>query len=146
MEQVPLDAGDHSDEERALLAQHIAAYRLDGPLFFAAAHDFLLQLTEIADVRVVILRMSRVSTIDATGAHILDDVISRLRQRGIAVLLSGIDPGHEQVLTTLGVAGRLHHDSLIFPDTPTAIAHAHRMLRAPTTPPGTAAGELPTVR
>ena len=78
VEQVPLDASDHSAEEQELLAEHIVAYRLDGPLFFAAAHDFLLQLTEIADVRAVILRMSRVSTIDATGAHILDDVITRL--------------------------------------------------------------------
>lgn len=130
MEQVPLDLGDHSDEEQALLAQHIVAYRLDGPLFFAAAHDFLLQLTDIADVRAVILRMSRVSTIDATGARILDDVITRLRRRGIAVLLSGIDPGHQQVLAALGVAGRHHHDDLVFPDTPTAIAHARRLLEA----------------
>ena len=65
----PLDAGEHSAEEHALLAEHIVAYRLDGPLFFAAAHRFLLELSEVADVRVVILRMSRVSTIDATGAR-----------------------------------------------------------------------------
>lgn len=44
------------------------AYRLDGPLFFAVAHRFLLELTEVADVRVVILRMSRISALDATGA------------------------------------------------------------------------------
>jgi SulP family sulfate permease len=51
----------------ALLAEHIVAYRIDGPLFFAAAHRFLLELAEVADVRVIILRMSRVTTIDATG-------------------------------------------------------------------------------
>ena len=79
LEQVPLDRGDHSAEEHALLAEHIVAYRLDGPLFFAAAHRFLLELTEVADVRVVILRMSRVSTIDATGALVLGDAIDRLR-------------------------------------------------------------------
>jgi SulP family sulfate permease len=134
IEQVPLESGDHSEEEQALLAQHIVAYRLDGPLFFAAAHDFLLQLTEIADVRAVILRMSRVSTIDATGAHILDDVIARLRRRGIVVLLSGIDPSHEQVLTALGVAADLYQEKLVFPDTPAAIVHARRLLDA-TAPP-----------
>jgi sulfate permease, SulP family len=128
VEQVPLDAGDHSDEEQALLAQHIVAYRLDGPLFFAAAHDFLLQLTEIADVRAVILRMSRVSTIDATGARILDDVISRLQRREIIVLLSGIDPEHEQVLTALGIAEGLHRDHLVFADTPAAIDRARGLL------------------
>ena len=117
-------AGDHSAEEHALLAEHIVAYRLDGPLFFAAAHRFLLELSEVADVRVVILRMSRVTTIDATGAHVLGDAITRLRRRGITVLLSGIATGHDQVLAALGVAEHLRRDGLIFPDTPAAIAYA----------------------
>jgi SulP family sulfate permease len=101
-----------------LLAEHIVAYRFDGPLFFAAAHRFLPELSEIADVRVVILRMSRISTLDATGAQVLGDAVTRLEQRGITVLLSGIGPGHDQVLTALGVAGHLRHDGLVFPDTP----------------------------
>ncbi|MGC4819003.1 SulP family inorganic anion transporter [Micromonospora sp. DT63] len=124
LEQVPLDPGEHSDEEYALLTEHIVAYRLDGPLFFAAAHTFLLELSEVADVRVVILRMSRVTTMDATGAHVLGDAIRRLRGRGIAVLLSGITPAHDQVLTTLGVADELRREGLVFTDTPAAIRHA----------------------
>ncbi|MER7456248.1 SulP family inorganic anion transporter [Micromonospora sp. NPDC126480] len=124
LEQVPLDPGEHSAEEHALLAEHIVAYRLDGPLFFAAAHNFLLQLAEVADVRVVILRMSRVSTIDATGAQVLGDAIDRLRGRGIVVLVSGITPGHDQVLSALGVADRLRREGLVFADTPAAIGYA----------------------
>ncbi|WP_431884706.1 SulP family inorganic anion transporter [Micromonospora wenchangensis] len=134
LEQVPLDRGEHSAEEHALLAEHIVAYRLDGPLFFAAAHTFLLELSEVADVRVVILRMSRVSALDATGAHVLGDAIGRLRGRGITVLLSGITPDHDQVLATLGVADGLRRDGLVFPDTPAAIAHARELLRAPKWP------------
>ncbi|GGO01666.1 sulfate permease [Microbispora rosea subsp. aerata] len=128
IEQVPLETGDHSDEERRLLAEHIVAYRFDGPLFFGAAHRFLLELSEVADVRVVILRMSRVSTIDATGAGVLGDVITRLEARGITVLLSGIKPGHDEVLSGLGVADHLRQDGLVFPDTPAAIAHARTLL------------------
>ncbi|MDZ5442446.1 SulP family inorganic anion transporter [Micromonospora sp. 4G57] len=124
LEQVPLDAGEHRAEEHALLAEHIVAYRLDGPLFFAAAHTFLLELSEVADVRVVILRMSRVTTMDATGAHVLGDAIRRLRGRGITVLISGITPGHDQVLSTLGIADELRREGLVFPDTPAAIRHA----------------------
>ena len=124
LEQVPLDTGEHSAEEHALLAEHIVAYRLDGPLFFAAAHTFLLELAEVADVRVVILRMSRVSTIDATGAQVLGDAIARLRARGITVLISGITPGHDQVLSTLGVAEELRREGLVFADTPAAIRYA----------------------
>ncbi|MER7283359.1 SulP family inorganic anion transporter [Dactylosporangium sp. NPDC000244] len=128
LEQVPLEAGDHSAEEHQLLVEHIVAYRLDGPLFFAAAHHFLIELSEVADVRVVILRMSRVSTIDATGARVLGDAITRLQRRGTTVLLSGIVAGHDQVLATLGVAEQLRREGLIFPDTPSAIKYARTHL------------------
>nr|WP_322751864.1 MULTISPECIES: SulP family inorganic anion transporter [unclassified Frankia] len=133
VEQVALDDGlsptDHHAEEQALLARHIVAYRIDGPVFFAAAHRFLLELTDVADVLVVILRMSRVTAIDSTGALVLKDVITKLERRGICVLLSGIRPGHQQVLSTFGVAEHLRRDGLLFPDTPAAIAHA--LLLAP---------------
>ncbi|GLX02488.1 SulP family inorganic anion transporter [Microtetraspora sp. NBRC 16547] len=124
-------AADHDAEERRLLGEHIVAYRFDGPLFFGAAHRFLLELSEVADVRVVILRMSRVSTIDATGAGVLGDVITRLERRGVAVLLSGIRPGHDQVLAALGIADHLRRDGLVFSDTPAAIAHARTLLTPP---------------
>lgn len=124
LEEVPLDEGDHGDEERSLLDEHIVAYRLDGPLFFAAAHDFLLELTDVTRVRVVILRMSRVTAIDATGAHVLADTISRLEHRQVTVLLSGVRPHHEQVLRELGVHDGLAHERHLFATTPEAIAHA----------------------
>ncbi|MET9393456.1 SulP family inorganic anion transporter [Streptomyces sp. NPDC006624] len=126
-DQVPLDRGDHSAEEHALLAEHIVAYRIDGPLFFAAAHRFLLELTEVADVRVVILRMSRVSTLDATGALVLKDAVEKLARRGILVLASGIRPDQRQVLDSLGVLELLRHDGREYATTPEAIrgARAH---------------------
>ncbi|MFE7608539.1 SulP family inorganic anion transporter [Streptomyces celluloflavus] len=119
--------GEHSDEEHALLAEHIVAYRLDGPLFFAGAHHFLLELSEVADVRVVILRMSRVTTIDATGALVLRDAVEKLNRRGIIVLASGIRPGQRQVLESVGVLELLRREGREYPTTPEAIqgARAH---------------------
>ena len=128
LEQVPVEAGDHADEEHALLSEHIVAYRIDGPLFIGAAHRFLLELTEVSDVRVIILRMSRISTIDATGAQVLGDAISRIERRGITVLLSGIADAHNEVLAALGVAQHLHLDGRVFADTPTAIRYARDLL------------------
>jgi SulP family sulfate permease len=138
VEEVPLETGDHHIEEHALLTEHIVAYRLDGPLFFAAAHRFLLELTEVADVRVIILRMSRVSTIDGTGALVLGDAIGRLRRRGIIVLVSGIRDGHHQALDALGVLDELHAEGNVFADTPAAIAAARAHLHE--------AGVLPAPR
>nr|WP_328794563.1 SulP family inorganic anion transporter [Herbidospora solisilvae] len=115
---------DHTEEEHALLAEHIVAYRLDGPLFFAAAHRFLLQLSEVADVSVVILRMSRVTTVDASGALVLADAIERLQRRGITVYVSGIRDGHHQPLHALGVIARLDAAGQVLDTTPEAIAAA----------------------
>jgi len=130
VEQVEPLRGDHSEEEHALLEKHIVVYRFDGPLFFAAAHRFLLELADVADVRVVVLRMSRVSTIDATGAKVLDEVISRLEHRGKVVMISGIDPAHAGVLERLGVADQLRADNRIHSTTPSAIARALELVEA----------------
>jgi len=124
LEQVPLDHGDYLREEQDLLARHIVAYRIDGPLFFAAAHRFMLELTDVAAVRVVILRLSRVTSLDTTGARILGDAITKLERRGIVVLLSGIRPDHDQMLSTLGVATELRANGRVFTDTPSAIEAA----------------------
>jgi SulP family sulfate permease len=132
LEQVPLHADlpptDHHTEEQELLAEHIVAYRIDGPLLFAAAHRFLLELTEVADVRVVIWRMSRISALDASGAKVLADAIDKLTTRGILVLVSGIREDHLNRLDALGALDPLHTTGRIFPNTPEAIAHARAHL------------------
>ena len=123
IDETPLDT-DHRDEEGRLLAESIVAYRLDGPLFFGAAHTFLLELSEVGDVRVVILRMSRIASLDATGASVLADTITRLESRGVTVLLSGVRPEHHRVLEELGVYDSLAHERHLFDSTPDAITHA----------------------
>jgi MFS superfamily sulfate permease-like transporter len=100
------------------------------------AHDFLLELADVTRVRVVVLRMSRVTAIDATGAHVLADTVSRLEGRGITVLLSGVRAHHERVLRELGVYDRLAHEHHLFSTTPEAIEHARvhaaRLAHVPT--------------
>ena len=124
LDEIPLDETDHAAEEQRLLDDHIVAFRIDGPLFFGAAHDFLLELTRVSHVQVVVLRLSRVTTLDATGAHVLADIIERLEHDGITVMLSGARPEHERVLREMGVHERLAHERHLFATTPEAIAHA----------------------
>lgn len=130
--QVPLTddlPADFAEEEHALLAEHIVAYRLDGPLFFAGAHRFLLELAQVADVGVVILRLSHVSTIDASGALVLADAIAALERRGIVVFLSGMRPVHRRPLTAVGVLPRLQNAGQVTASTPAAIDAARERLR-----------------
>lgn len=124
IDEMPLDQSDHSDAEWELLKEHVVAYRLDGPLFFGAAHRFLLEISEVSDVRVVILRLSRIRTLDATGASVLGDTIKSLEHRGVTVMLSGVQPEHELIFRGLGVFGELAHEKHVFLTTPEAINHA----------------------
>jgi len=126
LEETPLDTRDHTAEEQDLLAEHVVAYRLEGSLFFGAAHTFLLELSEVSKVRVVILRMARIQTLDATGASVLAETIEQLESRGITVLLSGIKPEHQRTLEHLGVYEQLAHERHVFTRTPDAIEHARR--------------------
>jgi SulP family sulfate permease len=103
------------------------------------AHSFLIGLSELTEVRVVILRLSRVATLDATGASVLADTIKRLEGRGVTVLLSGVRPEHQAVLGRLGVFDELATERHVFDHTPDAIAHARTHARRLAHSPG----ELP---
>ena len=80
-------------------------------------------------MRVVVLRMSRIATLDATGASVLADTIKRLEARRVTVLLSGVRPEHAPVLTRLGVYDELATEHHVFGSTPDAIAHARTHAR-----------------
>jgi SulP family sulfate permease len=126
-EPFPTD-GLGSAEEHALLTAHVLTYRLDGPLFFAAAARFLAELTATADVRVVILRLSAVAMLDATGARALGDIVDQLEERGITVLVKGASAEHSRLLAAVGTLAPLRARGHVFADLPAAVAHARRHL------------------
>ena len=114
----------HTAEERALLDDHIVAFRFEGPLFFGGAHVALLELTEVSDVRVVILRMAHTTTLDVTGAAVLADTIRTLEHRGVIVLVTGLPPQFIPVLESRGIYQHLVEQDHVFTDTPRAIEYA----------------------
>ena len=61
---------------------------------------------------------------DATGALVLKDAITKLNRRGIAVMSSGIRPGQRQVLDSVGALELLRLEGREFATTPEAIAGA----------------------
>ena len=99
---------------------HLAVYRPTGPLFFAAAHQLRRALAEVDGVRVVLLRLSGVTAIDASGALALREAIEELHERNIAVHLAGVRPEHRRTLAALGVLDLLAER--VHPDAPAALA------------------------
>lgn len=118
VEREPLPMPHQSGDET------IAVVRIDGPLMFASAEGVLAAVTDLRDVNVVIVRMSQIEFVDATGAHALTEIITCLEARGITVLLKGIRPGHSELFSTVGILSALRHHKHLFTTLPDAVAHA----------------------
>jgi SulP family sulfate permease len=131
LETLELDDIVTDADEARLLHEHIVVYRLDGALFFGAAQRFLTELTAISDVRVVILRLSHIQVLDATGAQALGEIVEDLEARGTTVLLTGARPGHRRVLEAVGSLDNLAHERHVFDTLDDAIAHARSHLARP---------------
>jgi SulP family sulfate permease len=123
-EMLPADDVVDSTDEATLLRDHIVVYRLDGALFFGASQRFLTELTAVSDVRVMILRLSQVISLDATGAQALGEIVEELESRGITVLLKGVRPHHRRILEAVGTLDRLAHERHMFDNLDDALAHA----------------------
>lgn len=104
--------------------EHIALYRLDGAMFFGAADRIHAQIRDDQDALVVVLRLSHLRLVDATGAHALGELVADLERSGVTVLVKGIQPAHLPVLTRVGVLDELRHEKHLFADLPPAIEHA----------------------
>jgi SulP family sulfate permease len=122
-------------DEARLLHEHIVVYRLDGALFFGAAQRFLTELTAISDVRVVILRLSHIQVLDATGAQALGEIVEDLESRGTTVFLTGARPGHRRILQAVGSLDTLAHERHLFDNLDDAITHARIHLARPIATP-----------
>lgn len=80
------------DEELPAIPEGVLLYEINGPLFFGAAKEFQETLEEIHEhPQVLILRMRHVSFIDATGVYRLKETITRLHDKKIKVILSGVN-------------------------------------------------------
>jgi SulP family sulfate permease len=115
-EDLPLPA--HPGDER------IAVLRLDGALFFGAADRVMELVTGVTQVSVVVLRLSQLQLLDATGARVISEMITSLERRGITVLLKGIRPDHLKLAMHVGVLASLRHQNHLFANLPAAIEHA----------------------
>ncbi len=124
VELLSLDETVTDGEEARLLHEHIVVYRLDGALFFGAAQWFLTELTAVSDVKIVILRLSQIQVLDATGAQALGEIVAELESRGITVFLKGVRPRHRRLLQAVGTLDHLAHERHLFDTLDEAVAHA----------------------
>jgi SulP family sulfate permease len=110
----------------------IALFRFDGALFFGAADRLSDRISSHDGIDVVILRLSQLQLLDATGAHTLAALVSTLERRGITVLIKGVRPEHIRLLREVGATRALRHPNHLFDELESAVAHARSHIdRAP---------------
>ncbi len=89
---------------REPLPKGVVLYEIAGPLFFGAAAKAMSQLETVADsARVVILDMTAVPAMDATGLVGLETALDRLARVNTFVILAGVQPQPAKVLERAGI-------------------------------------------
>ena len=87
--------GNISDMEKKLkipesIKDRIFEYELDGPLFYGFSDQFKEQAEAIVGKDAVIINMSNVPYIDASGIYVLEEVIQHFKNKKIEVVLVGV--------------------------------------------------------
>ena len=101
-----VDEGTDSPNHEVLdVARGVSVYEIDGPFFFGIATKFdeLMRATMGNKPKVRIIRMRKVSFIDATGLHNLELLIKSSHSEGIKVVLSGVRPNVRESLEHAGI-------------------------------------------
>jgi SulP family sulfate permease len=91
------------------LPPDLLVYEIAGPMFFGAVENFERALVQTqADPKILIIRLRRVPFMDITGIQVLEEVMQKLRRRGIRVMLC---EANERVLAKLQPAGVINEGS-----------------------------------
>ena len=125
LKELEIDKNAPPEANVELLTRRVLAFRVDGPLFFAVSGRMLENLTSQKEVDVIILRMQRATSLDASGAHALEAIFDDLNDRHIKLLFSGIQEQPKGLIQRMGLYDKLTtHGEHDFTTTTEAIAHA----------------------
>jgi SulP family sulfate permease len=89
------------------MPRDVLVYEVAGPLFFGAAQKAMSALHRVsAGVSAVLLDLSSVPAMDATGLVSLEAAVERLQSLGVFVVLAGVQPQPMKVLARSGIHRR----------------------------------------
>jgi sulfate permease, SulP family len=99
--------------------RRIIFIQLEGELFFAIADQLQDQLTAIrmSGVKVVIIRLKRCHSIDATVLHVIDEFVSDMKKQNAHVILCGVRPEASRTLHAYGLDKRIGIENIFASDT-----------------------------
>jgi sulfate permease, SulP family len=123
----PDEAGLFSERD----LEHIFIKHLSGPFFFGFADKFREIVRKLPNVNVVIMRMEEVPFIDQSGMNALEDAIIDLENRGIQVIMTGLQKQPMERLKAVRIVPNLIEEEHLFPDIRKAAAWAKQSALQP---------------
>lgn len=102
-----------TDESLPISGEAIQVYEIEGPFFFGVVNRFLDTLQFLnTPPAILILRMRKVESMDATAAHGLELAIDRLQAQKIRVLLSGVHPTVHKIMKQMQITRKVGEDNV----------------------------------
>ncbi len=96
------------------MQKQIYIKHFDGPIFFGFASKFQEMARSLPEVTVVIMRMRLVPYIDQSGIYAIEDAVMALKERGVIVLIVGIQDQPKGMLQNIGLISGLIPEEHIF--------------------------------
>jgi SulP family sulfate permease len=109
----------------------VQVFSIQGPLFFGAVENFERALAQTrSDPKALVIRLRYVPFMDITGLQVLEEVMQKLRRRGVIVLLC---EANARVLGKLRRAGIVNDvgDDAYADQFPTALERAAMTIDTP---------------
>ena len=106
----------HSDgeqDEKLTIPAHTEVYEIEGPFFFGIANKFEELSSRHSNFPIRIIRMRKVSFIDATGVHNLELFIESALKEGRKVILSGVNADVYAEIDKAGIVDMVGRDNVL---------------------------------
>ncbi len=102
-----------ADDERLEIPAQTEVYEIDGPFFFGIATRFEELARTRSNAKVRIVRMRKVSFIDATGLHNLEIFIAATLGDGRKIILSGVNERVYNSLERTGIVDTVGKENVV---------------------------------
>jgi SulP family sulfate permease len=130
-----LDYGGDEEElsdpnaiSRKTIPLGVEVFEIYGPFFFGAADKFKDTFLQIEKPpKILILRMRHVPVIDATGIRALEDVLEKMKKKGIVPIISGIHDQPLRLFERSGLTAYIDKENIVH-DIDDALGRARQIL------------------
>jgi len=96
------------------MKKNVLIKHLEGPLFFGFTSGFQEMINKLPSIKYVIIRMEKVPFIDQSGLYALEDAILTLEQKGVQVLLTGLQTQPSDMMNKIRIIPDLISKNNIF--------------------------------